>query len=392
VLTREELALVLMANGIELDGFAIGNGGSAVVHRGRLVADHKDIGPEHTLLAIKEYKDDIVQKSEQIERIRHEVEVGKIVKNPNVVAIHTLIDSGRTAPLLVMEWVSGQPLDEWVRASDPDWSALRKVALGLLQGLGALHTAKVKHRDLKPANIFVRDGGEPVIMDMGVVEIASNDESTLHTRVGDFIGTVRYAAPQFILGEAFDFADDVYSLAATLFQAITRKEVFDSVDRKPLLPHYILTQGPKVGEVPSGIPPQISVLLEGAMHRDRARRPSLAEIQAFLDSPETASYLQRELDARNREKRGYQVISVRDNGASVYADMRGAEPRERSFAVIRELPALQVPSLGGLSKPEKWIADVELKHMQNGIGHFAVKGKRWVPGNPPAFASGLTGC
>jgi serine/threonine protein kinase len=288
-----------------------------------------------------------------------------------------------------MDWVQGVPLDQWCISDSRkrSWEETSNLALGLIDGLSALHKERIKHRDVKPANIFVATDSTPILMDLGVVELAADDESTLHTSVKDFIGSVRYAAPQFIRGEPFEFADDVYALGATLYLVITGKEVFAGVDRKPLLPHYILTEPPRAGEIASGLPSQLSVLLEGTLHPDRKRRPTLEEVREFFKAPETAPYTQRELDARNREKRGFEVVAVYDQGASVLADLRGAEPRATSYAVVRELKAVRVPSLGGEAKPEKWIADVELKHVHNGLAHFAVQGKRWEPGKPGQYAS-----
>jgi serine/threonine protein kinase len=387
--SESDLAALLKALGVELTHYKAGSGGSAVVHRARVAEHNPQVGPGPGLdVAIKEYNDEVIAKKEQSDRIRQEVEVGRLVQHPNIVPIHSLIDDGQATPLLVMDWVSGLPLDGWCNAETKtsDWEGIRRIALGLVDGLLALHERGIKHRDVKPANVFVTATGDPILMDMGVVEVATNDEHTLHTSVADFIGSVRYAAPQFIRGETFEFPDDVYSLGATLYLAVTGKEVFAGVDRKPLLPYYILTERPRVGEVTTGLPSQLSVLLEGALHPDRKRRPTLKEIREFLQAPETAPYLQRELDARNKEQRGFEVIAIYDEGATVLADLRGAETRYADYSVVRELRAVRVPSLGGSVKPEKWIADVQLKHVHNGVGHFAVQGKRWQPGKPnPLF-------
>jgi serine/threonine protein kinase len=387
--SEPDLATLLTAHGIQLAEYRAGEGGSAVVHRGRLVAPNTDISQSPGIeLAIKEYKDEIIAKKEQLDRIRQEVAVGRLVQHSNVVRIHSLIEADSAAPLLVMDWVSGIPLDRWCPADRVrSWDEIRRVAIGLVAGLAALHERQIKHRDLKPANVFVTPEGDPILMDMGVVEVASNEESTLHTSVRDFIGSVRYAAPQYIRGEPFELADDVYALGATLYLAVTGKEVFAGVDRKPLLPYYILTESPRVGEVPAGLPSQLSVLLEGSLHPNRKRRPVLDEVRAFLEGPDNAPYIQRELDARNKEKRGFEVIAVLDDGATVLADLRGAEPRDNRYCVVRELKAVMVPSLGGQASPEKWIADVELKHVHNGIGHFAVQGQRWVAGKPSSYSA-----
>jgi serine/threonine protein kinase len=62
-----------------------------------------------------------------------------------------------------------------------------------------LHQGGVKHRDIKPQNVLVTAEGLPILMDTGIIELAADDGHTMHTSVRDFVGSVRYAAPQFIL-------------------------------------------------------------------------------------------------------------------------------------------------------------------------------------------------
>ena len=117
----------------------------------------------------------------------------------------------------------------------------------------------------------------------------------------------------------------------------------------------------------------------------------MSEIADFLRKPEAAPYVQRELDARNREKRGFLVIAVYDEGATIVADLRGVAAKYADYSVVRKLSAIAVPSLGGQAKPEKWIANVQLKHVHNSVGHFVVQGKRWQEGKPSTLERSLLG-
>jgi hypothetical protein len=258
----------------------------------------------------------------------------------------------------------------------------------------ALHKGGVRHRDIKPQNVIVDVDGSAMLMDTGVIEVATDDDATMHTSVKDFVGSVRYAAPQFILGDPYDYADDVYSLAATLYLPVTGVEIFGTQERKPLLPHRILTEHAKVSSLRPGVPDGIAVVLEGALNRDRKRRPSLEEFRAFIDTPDKAPYLQRELDARNKEERGFVVLQVLDKGATIFADVRHGDVEGVRYAVIRECEPIPVPSMGGKVKPERWVADVELRHVHDGVGHFAVQTDKWHPGSPPSrnrFVYEITG-
>ncbi len=230
--TDDDLRVVLQTRGLTLEIFQAGEGGSAVVHRATQNSENPPFPADVSVhgLAIKEYKDEFVKKREQVDRIRQDVDVGKAVIHSNIVKIRGLIEDDHAAPLLVMDGVPGISPQDWAQKTSRSWDEIRRVALGVIDALAALHAKWIMHRDVKPANIFVNDTGDPVLMDMGVVEIANDDAATLHTSVGDFIGSIRYPAPQFLRGEQFDFPDDVYSLGATLYLPVTGKEIFSGID------------------------------------------------------------------------------------------------------------------------------------------------------------------
>jgi len=382
--TESELKEMLFKNAVLLDQPNVGQGGSAVIHRGTLLRKTSDGRRQLPIkVAIKEYKDEILQKPEERTRIKSEADWGLSHAHPNVIKTLKYIDSDVDSPLLLMEWIEGLKLGEWSSknsSAKSDWDAIRKVVLQLLNGLDYLHSNGVFHRDLKPDNIMVKaNSGDAIIMDMGVSEISGNDQTTMGTKISDFVGTARYASPQFLLGEAYMASDDVYSLAATLVLLVTGTELLSEVKRKPLIPHYVLTTEKKIALLRNGVPPQIAIALEGALHSNRARRPTIIELKEVFERPDDASYLKREMEARDSEQHGFVVLSVIDDESAVLADLRGIMPVSNAFAIVRELKDIKVPSLGANARPEKWIADAELRHVHNNIGHFRVLGRRWVP-------------
>jgi WD40 repeat protein/serine/threonine protein kinase len=98
----------------------------------------------------------------------------------------------------------------------------------------ALHAAGVIHRDVKPGNIMVpADGGEAVLMDLGLARLTDDAQGRL-TRTSSFVGTLRYASPEQVLGVgALDGRADVYSLGATLWELLTLRPMFGATDRTP---------------------------------------------------------------------------------------------------------------------------------------------------------------
>lgn len=88
-------------------------------------------------------------------------------RHPNIVRVMRFFEANQTG-YMVMEFVEGKPLSEWITARRPlPQAALVGMVGPLLDGLEVIHKAGYLHRDIKPANIFMRDDGSPVLIDFG---------------------------------------------------------------------------------------------------------------------------------------------------------------------------------------------------------------------------------
>lgn len=87
------------------------------------------------------------------------------------------------------------------------------------------HLKGVIHRDLKPGNILVDTHGRVKIIDFGVALSTDADISltTMHTDVGQLVGTLCYMAPEQFQGQAdeIDVRADVYALGVVLYELLT---------------------------------------------------------------------------------------------------------------------------------------------------------------------------
>ena len=95
----------------------------------------------------------------------------------------------------------------------------------LLDVLCAAHDQGVVHRDIKPDNLFLTDDGRLKVLDFGIARLHQGD--TRSTRAGSFMGTPAYCAPEQARGrwDEVDARTDLFSVAATLFTAITGSHV-----------------------------------------------------------------------------------------------------------------------------------------------------------------------
>ena len=96
-------------------------------------------------------------------------------RHPNIVRVMRFFEANQTA-YMVMEFVAGQPLNEWIKTRRPVSTAgITELALALLGGVDVIHQSGFLHRDIKPGNIFMRQDGAPVLLDFGSARAASVD-------------------------------------------------------------------------------------------------------------------------------------------------------------------------------------------------------------------------
>jgi len=207
-------------------GDALGTGQSGTVFKARLRTGAYDLKPG-SYVAVKIYKTWVTEEPGFVERLFREVSVGRAVTNRHVLRIHGAILSRDGRPALVMALHQGMTLEQELkrrREQDQPFSfdsgiqVLNEAATGLI----ALHSIGIVHRDIKPANILLGTSGT-IVADFGVVKSSSMPEQTT---TGAFLGTIRYAAPEYLFGQPYDPDCDVYSFGCLAYEIFTNGQTF----------------------------------------------------------------------------------------------------------------------------------------------------------------------
>lgn len=117
------------------------------------------------------------------------------------------------SPLLVMEYIEGVCLGEWMLCHTLTLTELEHTTTHLLACLLWLNERQVLHNDLHPGNLMVRPDGSLVLLDFGLAErlAPSCGTATAHR-----IGIAAYVAPERSSQERVSVQADLYSVGALL--------------------------------------------------------------------------------------------------------------------------------------------------------------------------------
>lgn len=140
-------------------------------------------------------------------------------------------DSGVSGPprvvvqqkLAVTMGPKAEPIAPTPREHRAFWQEIVRIVIDVAQALAHAHHLGILHRDIKPANLLLDTTGAIWVTDFGLAKVETQDHTI--TRSGDFIGTLRYVAPEQLHGKA-DRRSDVYSLGLTLFELLTLQPAF----------------------------------------------------------------------------------------------------------------------------------------------------------------------
>lgn len=154
-------------------------------------------------------------------QFQQEAQVLATLSHPSLVRVTDYFSWGGNS-YLVMDFVDGQSLAQRIEEKGPQSEAdVLRWARQLLDALTYCHERGVLHRDIKPQNIIITSD-RAVLVDFGLVKLW--DPHDPHTRtVLRGAGTPEYAPPeQYDMGLGHtDPRSDIYSLGATLYQALT---------------------------------------------------------------------------------------------------------------------------------------------------------------------------
>lgn len=199
----------------------IASGGMGAVFLAQRIDDAYD-----QQVAIKIMSAHLVQ-ADAIDRFRVERQILANLRHPNIAQ---LLDGGSTdekLPYLVMEYVEGWPVDEYVEAHELTVKQRLRLFSQICDAVDYAHRNLIVHRDLKPSNILVNSDGEVKLLDFGIAKLIDPSRNINLTQTGNVAMTLSYASPEQVRGESISVSSDVYALGVLLYYLLTGQSPYE---------------------------------------------------------------------------------------------------------------------------------------------------------------------
>jgi serine/threonine-protein kinase len=256
----------------------LGQGGMAIV---LLAGDLK----HHRRVAIKLLKPELSAVLGS-ERFLREIEIAAPLQHPHILPLY---DSGEADGLLyyVMPFVDGESLRQRLARDGPlPIGDALGIAREIADALQYAHDHGVVHRDIKPENIML-SGGHALVADFGIAKALSAAGVEHLTLSGMVLGTPLYMSPEQISGTAVDGRSDQYSLACTLYEALTGRPPFSGPSPQAVLARHSIDPVPGVSAAGRAVPPPVEAAIKRAMAKDPAER--FASMRGFVRALESSA-------------------------------------------------------------------------------------------------------
>jgi hypothetical protein len=248
----------------------LGSGGTGEVYLGHT--------PQGRPVAIKVLRPELARDPGLRARFRQEaLAARRVARLCTAEVLDADVDGPR--PYLVTEYIAGPTLLEAVTSQGPMSGAdLRRLAAAVASALTAIHSAGLVHRDVNPGNVLLSATG-PRVIDFGIVRTA--EAATGLPNHAGLPGTSAFIAPEQTRGEQASPAADIFAWGGVVLFAATGRQPFGEAAASVMLDRIAYDE-PDL----AGLPDDLRPIVESAMRKDPARRPTAPAVSELLaDGP-----------------------------------------------------------------------------------------------------------
>jgi serine/threonine-protein kinase len=238
-----------LAAGADFAGYTVvrclGTGGMGEVY----LAQHPRLPRQD---ALKILRAGVSADNEYRQRFEREADIAATLWHPHIVGVH---DRGEHDGQLwiAMDYVPGTDTAKFMREHHPQGlpaTHVEEIVTAVADALDYAHQRGLLHRDVKPANILLSGTQAAdrriLLADFGIAQW-SDDVSGL-TATNMTVGTVSYAAPEQLMGNAVDGRADQYALAATAYELLTGRPPFQNSNPAVVISQHLSALPPAIGD------------------------------------------------------------------------------------------------------------------------------------------------
>ncbi len=205
----------------------LGHGGMAQVFLGR-----RNDGLFEQQVALKMMWQGML-RDDLLSRFERERQILADLNDPHIAS---LLDGGVTPegrPWLAMEYVPGQPVDEYCKTHSLDLNQRLALLADVAAAVAAAHRLGIIHRDIKPSNVMVDENGQVKLVDFGIAKLLGQGQEAATVTEARLL-TPEYASPEQLDGHNLGLESDIYQLGLLLFELITGQRPFTRGNDSPL--------------------------------------------------------------------------------------------------------------------------------------------------------------
>ena len=187
----------------------LGRGGMSSVYLA-----HRNDGKFEQQVALK-FLSSLLTYNKSGQILNFEAQALSKLNHPNIAKIHGLEASIEQQPCLVIEYIEGDTLEQYLLKNDINQQQRLNLFKKIVHAIQHAHSQKIIHGDIKPTNIIITPDHQPKIIDFGV---SKQDDQKNKKLIHDYLCALSlgYASPEQINGDSASTLSDVYALGALL--------------------------------------------------------------------------------------------------------------------------------------------------------------------------------
>src|SRR5215831_5579078 len=248
---------------------SIGSGTTSRVERAR----DNVIG---RIVALKTFIDSFGEDLE--EQFLREAQLVGQLSHPAIVQLYDVGIDEQGRPFLVMEYVAGKTLEDYLESS---WLTVQRAcawAADLGRALAVAHRTGIIHGDIKPGNIFVTLEEKVKLGDFGIARLATQASGSERVK-----GTPAYLAPEQILGASQDQRSDQFSFGIVFYELLTGVRPFNGDTVGAVCSEILYVEPLPPSKCNSAVPPELDRVIARCLAKNPLERfDSFQQLVTFL--------------------------------------------------------------------------------------------------------------